>query len=75
LKSVQTNLLRLNCFFKDFSSSAAVTTGLNGKTERALDLSLFDTMGSEAEFLTPINGCLLCLTVLTEGVPEVGFFL
>jgi hypothetical protein len=29
LSLVQTGLLRLNCYFKDFSTSAAVTSGLN----------------------------------------------
>jgi hypothetical protein len=48
---VQTNLLRLNCSFNDFSTSAAVTSGLNLETKRALDLSLFDTMGREAEII------------------------
>jgi hypothetical protein len=39
--------------------------------KRALNLLLFEIIGEEAEFCTPVRGCQQCLTVFTVGAPVV----
>jgi hypothetical protein len=54
LSLVQTNILRLNCSFNEFSISEAETSGLKRETKRPLDFSFLETIGRFAAFLTPI---------------------
>jgi hypothetical protein len=45
---VQTKLFRLNCYFRDFSTSSAVSSGLNLEKKRGLNLSFFEVIDKEA---------------------------
>jgi hypothetical protein len=51
---VLTNFFKLNCFFKNFSTSSAETSGLKRETKRALDRGCFKIIGKRGEFHTPI---------------------
>jgi hypothetical protein len=63
--------------FRDCSALSAPASGLNLKTERALNFSFLETVGKEVELRTPlpVRGCRRCLTLITAGTPVIVFFL
>jgi hypothetical protein len=75
LNILRHNFFRLNYSLRDFSTSSAVTSGLNLETKRALDLSFIELIGKEAKFRTATRGCRRCLSVTTAGTPVVVFYL
>jgi hypothetical protein len=58
LSLVQTTRDSFSCYFREFSTSLAETSGEKRETNRAFVLGLFGTTGREEEFRTPYIGVL-----------------
>jgi hypothetical protein len=71
----QTNFFKINCSFKDFSTSSAENCQLIRETKGDLDLTCVQIIGKRGESSTQIRGRLRRFTVSTAEAPVTVFFL